>query len=126
MFPKKNRLVSNSQFRAVFARKVRCEDELLTVYAAQNDCGRARLGVTIGRKCGKAVVRNRFKRLLREAFRRNQLEIEPFDYVVMLSGQLTGQLQGSKNPGKLARQITCGQIEKAFIMLADKAAKKNG
>lgn len=33
---------------------------------------RARLGITVSKKCGNAVERNRVKRVVREVFRRNQ------------------------------------------------------
>ena len=73
----------------------------------------ARLGVTVTRKVGNAVHRNRIKRLVREAFRRERLYFAPgFDFVwvakrdatkVTLSGliiemrRLAGRL-GSSSP----------------------------
>ena len=88
--PKEKRLVSNSQFKAVLSdkRRQRLSDRLLTLDAAENDLGYSRLGVSVGKSCGNAVVRNRIKRLLREAFRQNQKEIPAgFDYVLMFSPQ---------------------------------------
>jgi len=85
-FPKEKRLVSNRQFKAVLARGVRLSDGLLTLYMAKNDCGYLRLGVSVGKSCGNAVVRNRLKRLLREVFRQNQDRIPAgFDYLLMVS-----------------------------------------
>ena len=87
-FPKSKRLVSNRQFRAVLAHRRRRSDGLLTLYVAENDCGHSRLGVSVGKAHGNAVVRNRLKRLLREAFRQSQDQIpQGFDYVLMFDSR---------------------------------------
>jgi ribonuclease P protein component len=88
-FPKRKRLVSNKEFKSVMARKLRFSNGILTLYMAENNCGYPRLGVSVGKSCGKAVVRNRLKRLLREVFRQNQDRIPSgFDYLLMPSPAL--------------------------------------
>ncbi|MFQ6110439.1 MAG: ribonuclease P protein component [Nitrospinota bacterium] len=42
------------------------------LFIRPNELGETRLGIRVPRKMGGAVIRNRMRRLLREAFRRNQ------------------------------------------------------
>jgi ribonuclease P protein component len=74
-FPKSHRLGGKLAFAAVFDAKVKESRGPLTVYSLANELGHARLGISISRRVGNAVRRNRIKRLLREAFRVHQHDL---------------------------------------------------
>lgn len=123
-FPKKKRLVSNSQFKAILARNLRVSDDLLTLYIAENDCSHPRLGVSVGKSCGSAVVRNRLKRLLREAFRQSQDRIPAdFDYLLMISPRWLKNLDKSDSK-EAVKKLMFEQVKTSFLALVDAAVKK--
>ena len=125
-FPKSKRLVSNGQFKAVLAFNLRVSNGLLTLYMAKNDCGYPRLGVSVGKACGNAVVRNRLKRLLREAFRQSQYRIPPdFDYLLMISPQWLKKLNKS-GPKRAAKHLKFEQMKASLLNLVTEARRSDG
>jgi ribonuclease P protein component len=84
-FPRQDRLLHSSDFDRVFkgGRKIQTRNLLVFMMPGPED-GR-RLGMTVTRKFGKAVQRNRAKRVIREAFRHNRdLLLAPLDVVVIV------------------------------------------
>jgi ribonuclease P protein component len=77
------RLHHQSQFDAVYKKGRRSSDAHFLVLSLPNECGHARLGLSVSiRAIGAAVNRNRVKRVVRESFRLHQLELPAVDIVV--------------------------------------------
>jgi ribonuclease P protein component len=68
-FPKHFRLRTAAEFERTFASEQFVADGVLVINGARNALEITRLGLSISRKFGNAVVRNRWKRLIREVFR---------------------------------------------------------
>ena len=59
-------------------------DGFLVLYARKNHLGRNRVGITVSKKLGHAVVRNRVRRRLREVYRLHEMQFAPgWDIVVV-------------------------------------------
>jgi ribonuclease P protein component len=93
-FPRKARLLRPSEFDRVYRFRRRAAEGPIVLYACPQaavvavepaDPPPARLGLSVSRRVGNAVVRNGWKRRLREAFRavRGQLPAGQ-DYVVVV------------------------------------------
>jgi len=80
-FPKQRRLLRPSEYQRVFDARCVATDGTVRLFAAVNGLGHARLGLAVSRKVGGAVVRNRWKRAVREAFRQSQHELPALDLV---------------------------------------------
>src|SRR5438874_2335853 len=74
-FPKLFRLRTAAEFERVFAGDTLAADGVLVMHGARNELGITRLGLSISRKHGPAVARNRWKRLIREVFRKSLAEL---------------------------------------------------
>src|SRR5260221_14498799 len=63
-------LRTGQQFRAVYNKGFRFHSPYFSAFILPTATGEVRLGITVTRKMGKAVARNRCKRRIREVFRR--------------------------------------------------------
>ncbi|GGI95034.1 ribonuclease P protein component [Alicyclobacillus cellulosilyticus] len=81
----RHRLKDNRDFRRVFQRGKSVATGRLVLYWHENRLTTFRAGFSISKKIGKAVVRNRLKRLLRACFLElgPKLENTPVDFVVV-------------------------------------------
>jgi ribonuclease P protein component len=68
-FERRRRLTDRAQFDRVLRRGRSVFDGPLRLTGLPNDLGHNRLGLIVSRRAGNAVRRNRYKRMLREAFR---------------------------------------------------------
>ncbi len=82
-FPRTDRLTSRRQFTTVYETGRRVRGSAVTVFGLENRHGHCRVGFTVTRKLGNAVVRNQIRRILREIYRVNRLSSTgSFDLVV--------------------------------------------
>jgi ribonuclease P protein component len=83
--PKSRHLRLPSEFAAVYEAKVRESRGPLSLYALPNELGHPRLGMSVSRKVGTAVRRNRIRRRIRESFRLLQHDLpQGYDLVVVV------------------------------------------
>lgn len=77
-------LTRNKDFKEVYNKGNSVVDRFLVLYILPNNRQENRFGLSVGKKVGKAVTRNRYKRILRELCRINIDRIENgYDCVII-------------------------------------------
>ena len=82
------------------------------LFGLSNTHGECRLGITVTRKIGSAVRRNRIKRVLRDIFRRNRAGLPPIDVVVNARPPIVG--------------VESTALEKEFLKTFSRLARRVG
>jgi ribonuclease P protein component len=83
---REQRLRTPAEFRRVRDQAPRgWPHPLLVLYAAPNELGRTRVGITVSSRVGKAVVRNTVRRRLREALRKRLDRLAPGTDVLVIA-----------------------------------------
>ncbi len=69
-------LKENHMFRRLYKKGASVANRFLVIYCLKNKRRYNRLGLTVSVKLGKAVKRNRIKRLFKEAYRLNENKLK--------------------------------------------------
>ncbi|MBR2175872.1 MAG: ribonuclease P protein component [Clostridia bacterium] len=81
-------LKRNNDFRRLYSKGRSCLSPVLVTYVMKNRCGFVRIGITTSKKIGKAVMRNRSRRIIREAYRMISDQVKPgYDLVFVARGK---------------------------------------
>jgi ribonuclease P protein component len=89
----RGRLSRSAEFERVYRQGRSIANRHLVLYTFPNPSStRPRLGLSVSRKVGGAVQRNRVKRLLREAFAHAEGELAPGQDVVVVARPPAGEL----------------------------------
>ena len=81
-FTAADRIRKRREYQRVYDRGRKISSRNFTLFLLENDLRRPRLGITVTRRVGGAVQRNRVKRLLREWFRKVRRDLPAVDLVV--------------------------------------------
>jgi ribonuclease P protein component len=108
-FTKADRILKRSEFIALskLGRRVQNNDFIAYFLPAQRD--RSRLGVTVTKKVGQAVERNRIKRRVRECFRLNRH---------CLSGKWDINIIAKRQSAGITSEKACRSLQNLFDLIS--------
>lgn len=76
------RIKRNSHFRYVYNRGKSISNDILVLYTLKNKLNISRVGISVSKKVGNSVIRNKVKRLIRESYRLNSCNFaKGYDFV---------------------------------------------
>ena len=105
---KRRRLSRSGEFERVYREGRSHANRFLVVYAfprGGDSDEQPRLGISVGRKLGGAVERNKVKRMLREAFWAAAGELAPGHDFVIVARPDAGKLAQEKGGGGIAEAL---------------------
>lgn len=108
----KNTLIikKNYEFKSLFSKGKFYYGEFIHIYIKKNNLSYNKLGIAISKKQGKAVNRNRIKRLIRESYKNLEKRIEKGISIIVVI-----------NKSKEIKEISYKDIEENFIKTLKKA-----
>ncbi|MBF0194611.1 MAG: ribonuclease P protein component [Magnetococcales bacterium] len=103
-FPKSARILTSAGYRRVTGRpaKKSVSPHFLLFVLVENGSKEPRLGITVSKKVGNAVVRNRIKRGIREFFRQYRSRLAPSFECVVIARPRAGRV----SPLELTKSLT--------------------
>jgi ribonuclease P protein component len=105
-----DRILRSREFRQIarLGRRVASRDFVILVSRGDRPDDRPRLGITVSRKVGNAVVRNRVKRCVREWFRTSRDQLESGTDILVIARRSASELPGPRIASCLTEMLEIG------------------
>lgn len=81
---KERRIRKNEEFQLIIQEKRYKANESFVVYYKEKKEENNRIGISVGKKIGKAVIRNKIKRQMRSMLREKDFQKLPFDCIIIV------------------------------------------
>ena len=95
-----------ADFKRVYKFGKAASNRFFVMYVLPNDRNQTRLGLSIGKKIGKAVVRNKLRRWIKEFFRLNVIDLDCAD-IVVVARSFAGELAISGRYSDVEDSLSC-------------------
>jgi ribonuclease P protein component len=110
-FTKADRIRTSTEYRMLSKNGNRHYSDYFIIISQANQVSRSRLGITVSKKVGKAVTRNRIKRTIREHFRLNRR---------LLPGRLDINIIARQSSGRIGTAAIRDHLDHCFEAIAGK------
>ena len=106
--PKSSIIRNKFEFNRVYSKGRSYVNHMMIIHVINSDKVKGKIGFAVGKKIGNAVIRNRIKRLMREAYRISQHEIDQNVSMILIAR-------------KPLIDVKSNVVQNAFINLCKKA-----
>ena len=110
-YPKEERLLKRGGYLSLSRDGEKCHKKHLLCIYKKGGGARSRLGITVSKKVGTAVIRNRLKRVCREFFRHNKGRLENAWDINIIA---------KRSAGTASRKQVLKSLDEIFEVIAEK------
>jgi len=92
-FPREERLTQKRQFMDIYEHGDKWVNAHFVCYAVRRAGQRRKMGLSVSRKVGGAIVRNRVKRYIREVYRTHRAQLRDDVQLVIVARHVSARLE---------------------------------
>jgi len=104
-YPKINRLRTKKDFSNLRDESKSYSDKFFRVYYKKNNSKFSRIGISVSKKCGNAVFRNKVKRMTKESFRVSPYKTLGHDALIVINSRTINKENLQEYKAKLNRYL---------------------